>query len=196
MAAVARLSQYVLVDASVGEPVEDRPVEAAVRLRPFRESDVDLLVRFATDPAASERFEWFGIRSPEGYRRRWQADGFLERDPKLLAVVDADDRPLGWVSWRHGALGAQEWVWEIGAFLFPEHRGRGAGAAAYRLLVDHLFATTAAHRLSAWTEMDNLAEQRALETCGFVREGLARQTAFRSGRWFDSFIYGLLRQDL
>lgn len=52
---------------------------------------------------------------------------------------------------------------EIGIGVFPEHRGRGIGTEAKRQLVDHLFATMPAHRLQAGTEVDNVAEQRALE---------------------------------
>ena len=69
------------------------------------------------------------------------------------------------------------------------------GTAAQRLLVEHLLATTTAHRIWAGTEVDNLAEQRALEKCGFRREGLLRGAYFRDGRWRDSLIYGLLRED-
>jgi len=74
-------------------------------------------------------------------------------------------------------------------------RGRGAGTAAHRLLVDYLFATTPTHRIWAGTEVENIAEQRALERSGFRKEGLLRGHHFRDGRWRDSFIYGLTRDD-
>ena len=44
----------------------------------------------------------------------------------------------------------------------PEHRGRGIGTAAQRLVAEHLFAHTTVHRLEAVTETINIAEQRAL----------------------------------
>ncbi|MGQ0629574.1 MAG: GNAT family N-acetyltransferase [Sporichthyaceae bacterium] len=81
----------------------------------------------------------------------------------------------------------------LGIWLLPEHRGRGVGTTAQRLLVDYLFAHTPAHRLEATTEPDNVAEQRALERCGFQREGVIRANAFRRGAWRDSVVYGLLR---
>ena len=85
--------------------------------------------------------------------------------------------------------------WVIGALLAPEHRGRGAGTAAQRLLRDLLFDTTPANRLCAYTETDNVVEQRSLEKCGFVREGVLRQAAFRGGQWRDLVSYGCLRED-
>jgi hypothetical protein len=59
------------------------------------------------------------------------------------------------VSWRTIKAGGPEGgCLEIGALLFPEHRGRGVGTAAQRLLVEYLFATTLANRLQAITDVE------------------------------------------
>jgi RimJ/RimL family protein N-acetyltransferase len=49
------------------------------------------------------------------------------------------------------------------------------------------------HRLEAGTDADNLAEQKALERIGFIREGILREVAFRDGAWRDCVLYSLLR---
>jgi RimJ/RimL family protein N-acetyltransferase len=59
-----------------------------------------------------------------------------------------------------------------------------------------LFATTTTHRLEAGTEVDNVAEQRALEKAGCRREGVMRGVTFRAGSWRDGVLYGLTRDDL
>lgn len=48
------------------------------------------------------------------------------------------------------------------------------------------------HRLEATTEVDNLEEQKALERCGFVREGVLRGATFRDGAWRDVAMYSRL----
>lgn len=106
-----------------------------------------------------------------------------------------DDAAVGAVSWHLPADRAPG-IWILGSWLLPEHRGRGVGTAAHRLLVDYLFAHTPAHRLEATTEPGNAAEQRALEARRFRREGGIRQNAVRRGQWQDSVLYGLLRDDL
>lgn len=170
--------------------------DGQVRLRPFREGDLELLTRFAVDPTFSEPFEWGGFRSPDVLRRRWEEDGFLEQDPHYLVVAGPDDDGLGWVMYEQGYRGlGGEGVWVVGILLAPEHRGRGVGTTSQRLLSEHLFATTRAHRLIALTESENVAEQRALEHCGFRREGLLRQGGFRGGQWRDVVVYGRLRSD-
>ena len=165
----------------------------SVQLRPFLDSDLEFLTRLTTDPTCSEPFQWFGCSSPQALRRRWEEDGFLGKDPHHLAIVESD-AVIGWVMWRQGS---RRWsdVVEIGALLAPEHRGRGAGTAAQQQLVEYLFATKPVHRIWAGTEVDNVAEQRALEKCGFQREGILRQNVFRGGEWRDSVIYGLLLSD-
>jgi RimJ/RimL family protein N-acetyltransferase len=168
----------------------------SVRLRPFTEPDLGLFDRFATDPTFSEPFEWVGFMPPGGYRKRWEQDRLLGSSPYCLAVVTVDDDALaGWVDWRETRRPGPG-SWEIGVLIVPEMRGRGVGAAAQRLLVKYLFSTSTAFRVWAATEAENIAEQRALARSGFSREGLLRGTHFRDGRWRDSFIYGITRDDI
>jgi RimJ/RimL family protein N-acetyltransferase len=62
-------------------------------------------------------------------------------------------------------------------------------------MADYLFSTTPANRLEATTEIDNVAEQRALEEAGFVREGVLRGRGFARGQWRDGVMYARLRDD-
>jgi RimJ/RimL family protein N-acetyltransferase len=50
-------------------------------------------------------------------------------------------------------------------------------------------------RLEASTDIDNVAEQRALEKAGFLREGVLRHAQYRAGSWRDVVLYGRLRHD-
>jgi RimJ/RimL family protein N-acetyltransferase len=164
-----------------------------VILRPIQEADLDDLCRYSTDPEAAGEFEWTGFNDPKAMRRRWEEDGWLGAEHGRLAVMSADSL-AGDVSYKDRSPGGSKAaIYEIGIALFPEHRGRGVGTTAQRLLVQHLFDTMPAHRIEAYTEVENLAEQRALEKAGFEREGVLRGTIFRAGKWRDSIVYALLR---
>jgi RimJ/RimL family protein N-acetyltransferase len=165
-----------------------------VILRPIEQADLDDLGRYLTDPEAAGEFEWTGFKDPKAMRRRWEEDGWLGAEHGRLAVVSSGSL-AGDVSYKDRTQGVPRGaIYEIGVALFPEHRGHGTGTAAQRLLVEYLFDTTPAHRLEAYTEVDNVAEQRALEKVGFEREGVVRATLFRAGKWRDSVLYALLRE--
>jgi [ribosomal protein S5]-alanine N-acetyltransferase len=168
-----------------------------MHLRPVQQDDLEQMVRMDTDPSLSEPFEWRGFRDPHARRRRWEQDGYLGADDSTLVVALTDGTFAGIVVFRQidkpgpsrgGCL-------EIGILLLPEHRGKGLGAAAQIALTDYLFSTTPAHRLEATTEVENVAEQRALERAGFIREGLLRERGFARGKWRDGYIYSRLRDD-
>jgi RimJ/RimL family protein N-acetyltransferase len=166
----------------------------SVRLRPVEVTDLAHLVTLFWDPARSGEFLFFGFRVADAreLERRWHEDGLIGEEYSFLAVGLEDGSCAGWVNWRKsGKFGN----YEIGIALFPEHRGCDIGTEAQRQLVDYLFRTTTAYRLEAGTEIDNLAEQRALEKVGFRREGVLRGLYFRDGSWRDSVVYGLLRGD-
>jgi RimJ/RimL family protein N-acetyltransferase len=170
--------------------------EDPVRLRPIEEADLDILRRFDTDPSCRGPYLSSGFRSPQIRRRRWEEDGWLGEDSAQLALALPDGTLAGIVSWRTIQTGGPDGgCLDIGALLFPEHRGKGLGTAAQRLLVEYLFATTLANRVQAITDVDNLAEQKALEGAGLRREGVMRGLALIGGRWRDGVLYARLRDD-
>ncbi|HEY7597313.1 MAG TPA: GNAT family protein [Actinophytocola sp.] len=107
-------------------------------------------------------------------------------------------RLLGTTDWHVVGYGDSRAcaAWNFGISLLPEVRGRGIGTIAQRLLAEHLFATTDLDRVEAGTDVDNLAERRALEKAGFRQDGVIRGAQLRGGRRTDMVIYGRLRGDL
>lgn len=168
-----------------------------VCLRPVEERDLGELERGSTDPALSEPFEWHGYRDPTVHRRRWDHDRYLgQADSMLVVALPNKERAFaGFVVWRAVVLSGPIVCYNIGILLLPEQRGHGLGSAAQCLLADYLFSTTLANRVEAGTEAENMAEQRALEKAGFLREGLHRGRGFRQGRMVDGLTYARLRSD-
>ncbi|MQS11728.1 GNAT family N-acetyltransferase [Streptomyces kaniharaensis] len=169
--------------------------EEPVSLRPITEADLPILCGMLNDPEALGEFQWFGWRDPDRFRRRWAEHGLLGEEQWILAVVVRDEFCGFVAASRKGMLPTAPY-WSIGAQLLPQARGRGIGTEGQRLLVDYLFAHTPVMRLEADTEVTNYAEQRALEKCGFIREGVQRAKTFRDGEWRDVVLYSLLRTDV
>lgn len=171
-----------------------------IRLRDATLSDADLLDSWARSPKAKGEFNDFGLPPDDGSAiRQSLAEGPLrnERNGQLIIERVADRQPIGTVGWHEVHYGppAKSRAWNIGISLIPEARGQGFGAIAQRQLADYLFETTDANRVEASTDVENIAEQRALEKAGFVREGIQRGAQFRAGAHHDLITYARLRAD-
>ena len=108
-------------------------------------------------PAIAGEFNSFD--DPGG--QRVAADG-----SRMMVVLD-DGTPIGPLNGHGGAYGRyrRSVAWNIGITIVPEHRGRGHGAAAQRMLAEHLFATTEPRPTESRRPPTSatIAEQRALK---------------------------------
>jgi RimJ/RimL family protein N-acetyltransferase len=165
-----------------------------VILRPVTEDDLSVMELFLTDPEEASRFQWYGWWDTGRWRRQWAETGLITDDVGHLMVAHGD-AALGFVAWRKIAASRSSYYWNVGITLLREARGKGVGTQAQRLLVQYLFAHTQVMRIEADTEVDNVAERRALEKVGFTREGILRSVVFRDGQWRDGVRYSILRGD-
>jgi len=169
-------------------------VKSPVRLRRATLADAELLDRWHTPEQAGE-FNDFGLAYPPA-RSMIEENGLLG-DSRGTLIVErvVDGEPVGTVGWRAVGYGpnAESRAWNIGISLIPEARGKGLGAHAQRLLADYLFATTSVNRIEAMTDVENIAEQRALEKAGYRREGVLAGSQFRAGSYHDLVVYSVVR---
>jgi RimJ/RimL family protein N-acetyltransferase len=166
-----------------------------VRLRATRAEDLDVLA--AKETAEFDPWNNFEIGASNRFHRRFAENGGISEESGMLAVETVEGRLIGSVSWfivQHGPSAACRAL-NVGISLFPEYRGRGYGTRAQRLLSDYLFDTRLIERVEAATDVENFAEQRALEKAGFSREGIMRHAQFRAGAWRDIILYSRLRSD-
>lgn len=126
-------------------------------------------------PPSSSPYDDWGPMAPE------IAD--LAMDRWLIEVTDADGgiTAVGDLSahavWYGPTAGSR--AMNIGISLVEEHRRRGIGAIAQRLLAEELHRQGVV-RVEASTDIANIGEQRALERAGFVREGVLRRAQQRA----------------
>ncbi|OLF16096.1 GNAT family N-acetyltransferase [Actinophytocola xanthii] len=165
-----------------------------MRLRPVTEPDLDRLEEMFDDPEGIGEYNWGGFGSGRSWRRQWAEDRLI--GDRTVLMVALGDETLGFVSWHRVQTGPQVHVLEFGICLWPRWRGRGHGTAAQRLLAAYLFAHHPVNRIQAWTDVDNIPEQRALDKAGFVREAVLREYAWRAGAWRDEVLYRMLRREL
>jgi RimJ/RimL family protein N-acetyltransferase len=155
----------------------------AVTLRAIDRDDLPLLAESVATNEQLTTFAFFGYSSTNAFERRFAADGFISDDSGSLAVIDENGALAGTVGWhalQHGPSRSARAL-NIGIELFAEARGRGIGTSAQRAISEYLFTTTLIERLEATTDIENIAEQRALGKAGFTQEGVVRHGQFRAG---------------
>lgn len=166
-------------------------------LRKLSKRDIDLIEENFQSFEGASAWQWFGFWDTNKLRTRLAKDQFIGSDDGALAVCLGEETigKVDWFSITSWGRANTSACWEIAIGLFAQHRGRGYGTEAQRLLVDYLFAHYPRHRIQATTAAQNIAEQRCLEKLGFSREGLIRQSQWRDGTWHDQAIYSLLRRE-
>jgi len=85
---------------------------------------------------------------------------------------------------------------EIGYWLAPWARGRGAATRAVALLAPWALRELGLARVALHTTPDNEPSQRVAERAGFTREGVLRSYEERDGRRLDVLLFSLLPADL
>ena len=135
--------------------------DGVIVLREPGEADVDAIVAAVQDP---EIPRWTTIPSPYGpeHARSWLAMPGEER----RLILDADGRLLGAIGLMNVEIQP-----EIGYWLAPDARGRGAATRALVLMRDWAAAEHRVERLILRIHEDNRASQRVAERAGFVDTG-------------------------
>jgi RimJ/RimL family protein N-acetyltransferase len=112
-----------------------------------------------------------------------------------LAIADAKtDAFLGSIM-LHGVRWRSEQA-EIGYWVLPDARGRGAAARAVGLLTRWAVEELGLTRIEAYVPMDNEASLRTIERGGYTREGIARAAFDNQRDRLDLAQFSFVRSDL
>jgi len=96
-----------------------------------------------------------------------------------------------------GSIGCHPIDWKnrstsIGYWLDSAHQGKGVMTRCCVSLLDHLFFDLQLHRVEIRCATGNVRSCAIPGRLGFVREGIAREAEWVSGRWLDLVIWSML----
>jgi len=167
------------------------------RLRPWRMEDLPLVREASTDPyipqLTSVPADYSEQAGREFVQRQWARAEAGVGYPFVIADA-RDDRPLGVVSLR--MKDAADGRANVGYWLAPSARGRGAALAAVRTLSVWAIDRLGLERLELTVEPWNTASARTAERAGYRAEGLMRSWQRIGGKRCDMTMYSLLPSDL
>jgi RimJ/RimL family protein N-acetyltransferase len=164
-----------------------------IYLRPLEPGDAPTLTPWFNDAEVTRNLLRGGPMSQRA-EEEWLAKVGQGDEAALGIVLRDGDRLIGStglhkIDWRnrHAAFGI--------AIGVVEEWGKGYGAEATRLMVQHAFATLNLNRV--WLEVYEFNQRgiRAYEKVGFQIEGRLRQHTFRDGRYWDVLVMGVLREE-
>jgi [ribosomal protein S5]-alanine N-acetyltransferase len=165
-------------------------------LRPALPSDVPALVELLNDPVVHRGT----LRVPYPYRRA-DALAYLRRLRKQLRggsqlslqiVRRSDGRLVGGIGFHD--LSPPESC-EVGYWVGAPYRRKGYASEALDRMLRAAYGPLGLHRVTAGVFPFNRASMAVVRRAGFRREGLARESHQKEGRWVSEVRFGRLRTD-
>ena len=182
---------------SDGECNPMKLVTDRLELREFVEADWAAVLAYQRDARYLRYYPWTD-RTPDDVRNfvgmflDWQREQPRRRF-QLAIMLKEGGALIGNCGLRRKI--DNDWEADLGYELDPAYWGRGYATEAARAMVDLGFRELALDRISSWCIADNTASARVLERLGFRQEGRLRRNEFFKGRWWDTLLYALLREE-
>ena len=162
-------------------------------LRPFRSSDVDDVLGYASNP------EWARyLPVPVPYTRR-DAEEFVARciltetDSHSSWAIVHEGQASGGVDLDLRVLGAG--TAEIGYSIAHPLWGQGLVTEAARAVIHHAFGELGLVRVQAYADIRNVGSWRVMEKVGMQREGVLRSHRLVHDERTDDVVYAILREE-
>lgn len=172
-----------------------------IKLGSLSTSNLSYLSRWRNELMDNFR-QWFYLN--EVNQEEW-FKSISKNDKYIMLGVFAD---LTYVGEKHGkfsnaligvvGLTYVDWVRrkaEASIYLAKEYGGYGAGTLALKLLCEYGFNTVNLNRIYAEIYLYNEGSIRLFEKVGFKLEGELRESNYRFGKYSNSYVYGLLKNE-
>ncbi|MGA4980265.1 GNAT family N-acetyltransferase [Streptomyces cinereoruber] len=173
----------------------DLALSGGVHLRPWRESDAQVLVQSCLDPDI-QHWNRPGLLTTDTAREkiaRWKLR-WQNEEAAIWAVAPVhDDVPVGLIGLADLDLrgGSGEFVY----WLLPAGRGRRAMVNATVAVSQWAFDTLGLHRLRITHSVANTASCRVATQAGFPLEGTMRSALLHADGWHDEHLHARIQDD-
>jgi RimJ/RimL family protein N-acetyltransferase len=167
----------------------------SIQLRPVRQSDLEELYARHIDLANRGDFFPLGFVSEIEFQKRFEKNGFWEKEEGLLLILDESGNMLGHIEFFKTVNYLDEL--ELSYLIYDQaERGQGNMTEAVYLLVRYLFSRLKTNRIRLIIHPGNCASRRVAEKCGFSLEGVARGAWYHQGTNHDVEVYAILRDEV
>ena len=168
-----------------------------VRLRPLRIEDAEQSFASSLDSPSRQLLQ-LGIELPtsvdllkvkfDKYTGCKEADGVI-----VFAVENLDGVNVGGISLH--SCDEKNGVFSFGIVINRQHRGQGYAEEAVRILLTYGFWERRYQKCNSACLHVNEGSIRLHKKLGFLEEGRQRRVTFFNGEYYDSILFGMLREE-
>jgi len=163
-----------------------------IKLRGFRKSDSARLVELANNENISRNLR-DGFPHPYTLQH---AEEFITKcmalDPPTLFAIEYNGEYVGNIGLVKGNDVYRKSA-EVGYFIGEEYWNKGIATVALNLICDYGFDNLDIIRIHTGVYEHNIASQRVLEKCGFVKEGVFVKAVFKKEMFWNEVRFAKLR---
>lgn len=165
-----------------------------VRIRPIEERDSEMVVRWRNSSFVRRNFIYQEDFTQEGQQCWIEQQVKPGHVAQFIIEEGVNTTPVGSVFIRD--IDRLHHNGEFGIFIGePAFAGRGVGAAATSLVLDHAFGVLDLHRVFSRALAGNQASIRCMERSGFRHEGVLREGVLINGEFLNVILMGILKEE-
>ncbi len=166
-----------------------------IDLCPRNSKYVNLYIKWKNDPKVRKYARNVVPRSLDEQKKRFETrhegisehisfDVWHKKDKTLIGQIG-----LSRIDWINGKANA---FLQIGE---PDYWNKDIGTEATKLLVEYAFTELNLNKLHGGVAVDNIGSWSVAEKIGFQPEGIKKHEMYVDGRYVDTKIYRLLKED-
>jgi RimJ/RimL family protein N-acetyltransferase len=167
-------------------------VSGHIKLRSFRSSDAADIVELANNENIARNLR-DGFPHPYTIKN---ADEFISRcmdmHPQTIFAIEYHGKYAGNIGLHQGSDVYRKSA-EVGYFIGEQYWNKGIATASLMLICDFGFSQLDIVRIHAGVFEHNLASQRVLEKCGFVKEGVFIKAVYKREIFWNEVRYAKLK---
>ena len=167
-----------------------------IRFRPVEKDDLKLLYKWENDfelmmYSRSKPLNFVSMEQLERQYDKWMKEN--KETHFIVELIDTSE-PIG-----TAVIRKEEWSnvknADIGTYIGKEYWSKGYGKQITVALLEMCFIFLNMERCEAWSVEYNTRAHKTLETCGFKKGGVMRQTVLVNGKKWNSYHFDMLREE-
>lgn len=165
-----------------------------VYLRPYIESDLDLVIFGKNDPHVRETLHLFSPMTHEQVALEMKS-WCNTKETTLFTICDHDtDEPVGQTAFVRIDLVSRAAVFYI-AIYDPQFWGKGYAKEATNLMLQYAFDILNLNRVQLHVSTENIPAIKIYKDAGYSIEGTLREAMYHNNKYVDFYVMGILRSD-